>query len=526
MDRRRKFYAWGYADDGARPDEVARVEKMLAQTFGMSSFDVTPPPVPAEISLRAPRLSVPDSLQSLVSTGLLDRLEHCYGRASLDTARMLAGDFSNPPDAIAFPRDESEVIAVLDWCDSAGAVVIPYGGGSTVCAGVEPPKQAERVVSVDLRRLDKVLEIDETSQAAKIQAGVLGPALEAQLKPSGFTLRHFMQSFEFSSLGGWIATRAGGHFATLYTHIDDLVESLRVVTPSGTLETRRLPGSGAGPSPDRMFIGSEGILGIITEAWMRIRRRPVFRAACTVRFKSFYAGAEAVRALTQSGLYPTNCRLLEAQEAAWAGIAKAGEAVLVLAFESADHPLDAWMSRALELCRDFGGVQDPVEGSHRDGVAGEWRDKFLRTPYLMEHMVARGMLSATVESAITWDRFSEFHTKVMAAIRDAIRRSTGRDGLVTCRLTHLYPDGAAPYFTMTAPLDKARMVEQFAEIKHAALAALVENGGTVTHHHAVGRLHRPYYDKQRPELFAKALRAAKQALDPKGLMNPGVLIDP
>src|SRR6185369_12566740 len=170
-------------------------------------------------------------------------------------------------------------------------------------------------VSIDLGKLDRVVEIDDVSRAARIQAGVLGPALEAQLKPRGFTLRHFPQSFEFSSLGGWIATRSGGHFATLYTHIDDFVESLRVVTPTGVVESRRLPGSGAGPSPDRLFIGSEGILGVITEAWMRLQHRPTMRASASVTFASFAAGATAVHAISQTGLYPSNCRLLDPQEA-------------------------------------------------------------------------------------------------------------------------------------------------------------------------------------------------------------------
>jgi alkyldihydroxyacetonephosphate synthase len=279
-----------------------------------------------------------------------------------------------------------------------------------------------------------------------------------------------------------------------------------------------------------MFIGSEGILGIITEAWMRVRKRPSFRASTTVRFKDFYAGADAVRAISQAGLYPANCRLLQAEEAAYTGPADKDAAVVVLSFESADHPVDAWMKRALELVAEHGGSWDAEalldQGSHRAGAAGEWRDKFVRMPYLSEHMVARGIAATTFESAITWDRFKDFHSNVMDATRKAIKRVTGREGSLTCRFTHLYPDGPAPYFTLTCPLDKTKMLDQLRDITHVGLQALVENGGTITHHHAVGRLHRPYYDQQRPELFAKALRAAKRALDPKGMLNPGVLIDP
>src|SRR6185369_8568596 len=220
-------------------------------------------------------------------------------------------------------------------------------------------------VSIDLGKLDRVVEIDDVSRAARIQAGVLGPALEGQLKPRGFTLRHFPQSFEVSTLGGWIATRSGGHFATLYTHIDDFVESLRAVTPSGVIESRRLPGSGAGPSPDRLFLGSEGILGVITEAWMRLQDRPRLRASASVTFADFFRAADAVRAISQSGLYPTNCRLLDANEALNSGAGNGAEHVLVLGFESADHDPSPWMRRALEIARDHGGVAAHGAGETR-----------------------------------------------------------------------------------------------------------------------------------------------------------------
>src|SRR5439155_26417252 len=266
-------------------------------------------------------------------------------------------------------------------CSGAGVPAVPYGGGSSVVGGVECPG----AVSIDLGRLDRVLEVDRTSRAARIQAGTLGPSLEDQLRPFGYTLRHFPQSFEFSSLGGWLATRSGGHYATNYTHIDDFVESLRVVTPAGVSESRRLPGSGAGPSPDRLFLGSEGILGIITEAWMRVQDRPTFRASASVRFPSLAAGVAAARAVAQAGLFPANCRLLDPGEAATSAGVTDGSAVLVLGFESADHLLDAWIGRAVECCADHGGtVPEGVRTSATaatEGTAGAWRNAFLRAPY-------------------------------------------------------------------------------------------------------------------------------------------------
>ena len=362
---------------------------------------------------------------------------------------------------------------------------------------------------------------------------MLGPALEDQLRPHGLTLRHFPQSFEFSSLGGWIATRSGGHYATLYTHIDDFVQALRVVTPNGVLETRRLPGSGAGPAPERLFLGSEGTLGIVSEAWMRLQDRPDRRASASVRFPGadgFLAGARAVRALSQAGLYPTNCRLLDPTEAQTAGAGAGDAAVLVLGFESADHDLDAWMARALECCRDAGG-EAPADaartrrdgGAAREGAAGAWRRAFLQAPYLRDVLVSLGVIAETFETAVTWDRFEAFHAAVLERTRDALKRVCGA-GSLACRFTHVYPDGPAPYYSVLAPGLRGSELEQWAEIKAAASDALLDLGGTITHHHAVGRDHRPWYERERPDLFARALEAAKRSLDPAGILNPGVLL--
>jgi alkyldihydroxyacetonephosphate synthase len=331
-------------------------------------------------------------------------------------------------------------------------------------------------------------------------------------------MRFYPQSFELSTLGGWIATRAGGHFAVGPTHVDDLVESIRAITPAGTWASRRLPGSGAGPSPDRLLLGSEGILGVFTEAWVRVQPRPAHRAARTVRFASFLDGAEAVRAVVQAGLEPANCRLIDALEAAQTGAGDGRRAVLVLGFESTDHPVEHDLERALELCRAHGGRADEPSG----GGAGAWREAFLRMPYLRDMLLRLGILSDTFESAITWERFPAFHEAVTGATRAAL----GEPCRVTCRFTHVYPDGPAPYFTVLAPARRGDEEAQWHEMKRAASDAILAAGGTITHHHAVGRDHRPWYDLQRPDPFAAALRAAKAAVDPAGILNPGVLVGP
>jgi alkyldihydroxyacetonephosphate synthase len=378
-------------------------------------------------------------------------------------------------------------------------------------------------VCIDMTRMDRVVEIDRASRAARIQGGALGPVLEEQLRPEGYTLRHYPQSFEFSTLGGWLATRSGGHYATNYTHIDDFCESMRVVTPAGLVESRRLPGSGAGPSPDRLFLGSEGTLGIITEAWMRVQERPVHKSSAGVRFETFNAGVAAARALSQAALFPANCRLLDPGEAMTAAGVADGSALLVLGFESADHPVDAWMARAVELVQDHGGtLPEGVRTSSGEGAAGAWKGSFLRAPYTRDALVAMDVIVETFETAITWDRFDALHASVTDTVDKALAEVCG-GGWITCRFTHVYPDGPAPYFSVVAPGRRGSLVQMWDEVKQAASEALLAAGGTITHHHAVGRDHRPWYERQRPDLFADALRAAKSTLDPSGVLNPGVL---
>ena len=265
---------------------------------------------------------------------------------------------------------------------------------------------------------------------------------------------------------------------------------------------------------------------------MRLQDRPTLRANASVTFPDFLQGARAVRAIGQAGLHPSNCRLLDPGEALTAGAGGGDEAVLVLAFESADHPLDAWMQRTLECCRDHGGKVPEGAGktrtddaSSREGAAGAWRQSFLGAPYLRDALVGMGLVSDTFETAIPWNRFEAFHAGVMAAAEEAVQRICGA-GSVTCRFTHVYPDGPAPYYSVIAASKRGSQLAHWDEIKAAASEALLRLGGTITHHHAVGRDHRPWYDRQRPPLFAAALKAAKSALDPRAIMNPGVLIDP
>ncbi len=544
-EKRLKHWGWGYEDQVPSEEELRQAAAGIRERFGFGGEPEAPVPLD-EVVLRGPRLKVPGAFGDLFSDDHYERVAHALGKAYRDVVRGFRGEFENPPDLVAFPRDESEIETVLSWAEAEGAAVVPFGGGTSVVGGVEARLGERPVVSLDLRRLDRVLEVDAESLAARIQAGATGPGLEDQLREHGLTLRHFPQSFEYATLGGWVATRAGGHFATLYTHIDDLVESVRAITPRGTWESRRLPGSGAGPSPDRALIGSEGILGVIADAWVRVRPRPQFKSSCGVEFADFLAAVGAVREISQSGLNPANCRLLDAMEAGTTGAGSGEKNLLVLGFESPHLPVDEPMRLALDIAQSHGGTPNspptglkrpnsgrlrPVGSGSGDAV-GAWRGAFLLAPYLRDTFVACGVLSETFETAITWDRFEDFHATTMAAVRAKVAEVCGAPAegagapRVSCRFTHVYPDGPAPYFTVIAPAIRGGEVEQWDEIKAAAAEAVIEGGGTITHHHAVGRDHRPWYDRQRPPAFAAALRAAKAELDPAGVLNPGVLIDP
>jgi alkyldihydroxyacetonephosphate synthase len=540
--RRRKHWGWGFEDEQPSVEEVRAAAAGLAAHLGFPPAEIERPASLEQIALPVPRVLPPPELADICSTDAHARASHALGKSYSDVVRGFRGRFPHVPDFVARPHGEPDVERLLEWCSAERVAAIPYGGGTSVVGGVEPVVDSSYngAVTVDLGSLCRVLEVDHVSRAALIQAGATGPDLEAQLAQHGLTLRHFPQSFELSTLGGWIATRAAGHFATVWTHIEDFVESVRALTPSGAWASRRLPGSGAGPSPDRMLVGSEGTLGVITEAWVRVQPRPTHRASAGVRFATFASGAECVRGISQSGLHPSNCRLIDPAEARFTMSGDGTFALLVLGFESADHPVDFLMDRALAICVEHGGMagerRDPSDGGSSGGGVGAWREAFLRAPYVRDIFVAMGVLSETFETAITWDRFPRFHERVMAAASVAAEDVSGsgrsaRAGVssaahVSCRFTHVYPDGPAPYYTVLAPALRGEEVEQWAAIKAAVSEVIVAEGATITHHHAVGRDHRPWYDRQRPDPFAAALSGAKSAVDPLGIMNPGVLLDP
>lgn len=495
----RKHWGWGGVDRALTTEQIAAAAPGIVDHLGFGRLDPEEP-VPLDRATIAPPRLQPGDLAQIARTDNHARATHALGKAYRDIVRGFRGDFGNAPDFVALPETENDVEQILEWCADQNAAVIPYGGGTSVVGGIEPRAldAYNGVVSLDLSRLDRVLDVDQVSRSALVQAGASGPRLQEQLKPHGLTSRFFPQSFEFCTVGGWIATRAGGHFASGPTHIDDMAESVRAITPSGAWESRRLPASGAGPSPDRMLLGSEGTLGVITQAWLRVMAEPTHRARATLRVPNFTAGCDAIRSVLQSGLQPSNCRLIEGLEAPGSD----DRPLLILGFEGGVD-VNSQLQAALGLC----------DGELQDSGAAQWRDGFLEAPYLRDTLISLGILAETFETAVTWDRLPALIEAVRAVVR----------GRVTCRLTHAYPDGAAPYFTVLMPVERGAEVETWDRIKRSVSDALLANGGTITHHHAVGRDHVPWYQQQRPALFGNVLRAAKDAVDPGRLLNPGVL---
>ncbi|MEM7382329.1 MAG: FAD-binding oxidoreductase [Bacteroidota bacterium] len=527
MTNKRSYWGWGYSNFEIPQANLDHFQNLMKGFLQIKAFDPYHPKAVEGLKLRKPRFKLPSDIEAICSTSNYDRARHTYGKAYRDILRGVQGHFPNPPDYVAFPKTEEDIVRLLEFASANEIAIIPVGGGSSVCGGIEPTENERYggVISVNMMYFNQILKIDPTSRSAHIQAGIYGPELEAGLKPHGLTLRHYPQSFEFSTLGGWIATRAGGHFATLYTHIDEFVQSINMITPSGKLTSRRLPGSGAGPSEERFYTGSEGIMGIITSAWMRLQDIPRFKKTITVSFPTFMDGVEAVRTLSQSGLNPSNARLVDPMEAFINGLGDGSSAVLILGFESHQREVTNWMGEALDLCGVHGGEWDKTRLTEdkRSTKGDAWKKSFLLILYMRDEWIRLGVVVETFETAITWDQFPHFYKNVKKAALEAVQEYCGV-GAVTCRFTHVYPDGPAPYFSVIAKGEKGRQLEQWDSIKKAVSQVIIDNGGTITHHHAVGKDHRPYYTQQHTAVFGKMLKAAKESVDPHWIMNPGVLL--
>jgi alkyldihydroxyacetonephosphate synthase len=515
---------WGYVEDALSVRERESVLKVAGAWFGGKGLERRAPPAPGDVQLPAPRFTPPAALAECVSTAHDARLLHARGRSFRDLAGLRSARLADAPDAVATPRTRDELDRVLDWAHAGGYAVIPFGGGSSVVGGVnaEGMDAFPGVVTLSLRGLHRVLDVDVRSRTVHAEAGILGPDLEEALKPHGLAVRHFPQSYFHSTLGGWVATRGAGHFSTGLAKIEDRVQALGVTLPDGRrAETRRLPASSVGPDPNRLWCGSEGTLGVITDVHLRCVALPQERVSAGVRFKTFEQSLEAARALLQSGIYPTQLRILDPYEhmlsRAFSGKAATG-ALMVLAFESAGAPLGETFAAAQDVCRQHGGEPQQKEA---DDAVGDWRNTFFRQPYIRDALMDYAVISDTFETAVPWSAVPGFYHAVREATLKAVQKVCGF-GAVSTRSTHSYTDGLCLYFAFFGPGRHGALVDQWWEIKEAASAAVIAHGGTMSHHHAMGRDHRRWARAEIPAPFRAAVRAAKRELDPGGLLNPGL----
>jgi alkyldihydroxyacetonephosphate synthase len=464
------------------------------------------------------------------------RVAHAAGRSYADLVRLRSGDAARAPDAVVEPGSADEVQAVLAACVETRVAVVPFGGGTSVVGGVEPISDGfEGAVALDLRRLDRVAQVDRASLTATLEAGLLGPEAERRLGEQGVTLGHFPQSFEYSTVGGWVATRSAGQASSGYGRIDELVEGLRLLAPAGEVRAHALPASGAGPDLRELIVGSEGVLGVICEATMRVRPVPRVRRYEGWSFGSFAEGREALRVMEQADAAPDVARLSDEEEtrltfalaSRGGGAGRAGRTYLrlrrhehgclaIVGFEGEEEDVERRRLRSGALLRAGGGVRlgrRPGEAWLRGRFAG---------PYLRDELLDRGLLVDTLETAASWSSLPKLYEDV----GDALRRSLAEAGtppLVMCHVSHLYRSGASLYFTFVA-LQTDAPLEQWRAAKSSTSDAIVAAGGTITHHHAVGRDHARWMRAEVGELGLDLIRAAKQRLDPAGIMNPGKLL--
>ncbi|TMC49276.1 MAG: FAD-binding oxidoreductase [Chloroflexi bacterium] len=519
---------WGRPELKTALPEAARA--LLEQALGIGRLDT--PAVPLEAVRVGPsRLSeeARAALTAVVGAEhvLVDRdarIRHTRGRSTVDLLRLRGGDADSAPDAVVLPAGHEEVLAVLRACAAHAVAVVPFGGGTSVVGGLELLRDGlQAVISLDLRRLDAVVAVDPVSLTAALQPGLRAPRAEELLAAQGLTLGHFPQSFEHASIGGFAATRSAGQASSGYGRFDDMVLALRVATPEGSLELGRAPASAAGPDLRQLFVGSEGVLGVITELTLRVHRTPEVRLYEGWRFPSFESGITAVRRLVQEDASPTVIRLSDESETAVnralesaAADGAEGGCDVIAGFEGSNATVTAARTLATAILTSKGGTPTGTE----PGEA--WLHARYRAPYLRDALLDVGVFAETLETATSWSKLAELHRQVRTALERELTWE-GRPPLVLCHVSHVYPTGASLYFTVVAALAEDP-IAQWSRAKQVASDAIVACGATITHHHAVGIDHRDWMTAEIGALGVEILRAVKQRVDPRGILNPGKLI--
>ncbi len=548
-----KWWGWGLEDVEFTHEDKPDLAPFIKQVLGLEVGPATAAPARFE-DLNIPEPKLPDGLRAaleqavtpaFVSVDPLDRVVHARGKSLRDLIRQRRGDLPRVPDVVVRPGGEDEVAAVLRTALDSGTVVIPFGGGSSISGSLEPPPGETRpVVSVDVTRLDKVLGIDRDSRLARVQAGVFGPLLEEQLAARGYTFGHFPDSFTHSTLGGWIASRSSGMQSDRYGDIADLTRGLRVVTPSGTLVTRPVPATSTGPSIREMVLGSEGRLGVITEATVHVRRLPAQRTILGYLFPAFADGLAAMRDIAASECSVSITRVSDAHETQFSFATRKRPTALDRLQSKA---LRTFLERRLEydtgqMCLSFIGYEGSarhvseqrravrrIVRRHRglcigSGPGALYDQKKFDTPYIRDFLLDRGALGDVSETAMPWSLLMPVYEAVSAAAAAAFA-GLGVQGYLMCHLSHSYHAGACLYFTFAfAPTPGGDMLAEYEVVKSAIQQAFVDNGATLSHHHAVGTEHARWLEQDISAPGVAMLEALFHGTDPDNHLNPGKIV--
>jgi alkyldihydroxyacetonephosphate synthase len=548
MTEPRQMRWWGWGDPEHAPALGAHALEFLSETVGPTS---TPPRPPVALgAVELPRARLTDGAKAALGAivgrdGVRDdhseRVHHAAGRGYVDLVRLRAGAPRGAPDAVVLPADHAQVRAVLELCANSGLAVVPFGGGTSVVGGVEPLRgEHDAVLALDMRRIAQIARLDRESRIVTVGAGIRGPELERRLAAEGLTLGHWPQSFEHVSLGGCVATRSAGQASSGYGSIAKLVLGLRMAAPAGDIALQAMPASAAGPGLRELLVGSEGTLGVIDEVSLRVRAAPAKRTYEGVMFESFPAGVQALKTMAQEHATPDVARLSDPAETRMSlalagaggvkgqlgraylgargyGEGRAQRCIAIVGFEGDPAEVKARRGRALALARRSGGLA--LGGS--PGRA--WLKGRFEGPYLRDELLTLGVMVETLETATRWSNLQRLHDAVTNAIESALE-AQGTPGLVMCHVSHLYETGASLYYTFIARQREGAEIEQWDAVKRLASEAIVVGGGTITHHHAIGRDHAPWLGREIGDEGVAAIRALKAELDPAGIMNPCKLL--
>ncbi|MFI0349177.1 FAD-binding oxidoreductase [Actinomadura sp. 9N407] len=524
----------GWGDPAKATPLPESVAGLLREMLGVRPAEAAP--VPLE-DIDVPGTRLPDAVLAALAAAAggaehvradpVSRIRHTRGKSTPDLMRIRAGETSDAPDAVVLPGSHDEVLAVLDVCAGHGVAVVPFGGGTSVVGGLAP-QGVDAFIALDLRRMDALVSVDPVSRTAVFQPGLRAPRAEELLREHGFTLGHFPQSYEWATIGGFAAARSSGQASAGYGRFDDMVTGLTVATPRGTLDLGRAPRSAAGPDLRQLVLGSEGAFGVITSVTVRVRPVPEAVAYEGWRFPSFEAGTAALRRLAQDGPLPVVLRLSDETETAIGladpaaiGALSSGTAgcLAVLGYEGTPEEIAIRRDAAHVVLPELDG--EPLGAEPGD----KWRHGRFNAPYLRDSLLDAGAFAETLETATFWSGIPELY----AAVRTALIRVLSGGGtppLVMCHISHVYPAGASLYFTVVAAQDRADALGHWEKAKRAANDAIIDAGGTISHHHGVGTDHRDWYAREIGPLGMDILRAVKDSVDPQGILNPGVLVAP